>query len=185
MPTSSASTSATAASPGSRPSPYASGSPAATPTPTSGQRWSPRSSAVAPTVHVRRIQSIGCTEVYATWFHWPCLFPQHGPGRKHERPIVLEPWQAAIALDRYPGRFLRGLIHSDGWRGTNRVRGANGRPYAYPRYQFSNASSDIRALFCAACDRLGVSWRQMNRMNISVARRDSVALLNEHVGPKS
>ena len=27
------------------------------------------------------------------WKHWPCLFPQHGPGRKHERPIVLEDWQ--------------------------------------------------------------------------------------------
>jgi hypothetical protein len=23
-------------------------------------------------------------------------FPQHGPGRKHERPIVLEPWQLEI-----------------------------------------------------------------------------------------
>ena len=20
--------------------------------------------------------------------HWPCVFPQHGPGRKHERPMV-------------------------------------------------------------------------------------------------
>ena len=23
--------------------------------------------------------------------HWPCLFPQHGPGRKHERKIELTP----------------------------------------------------------------------------------------------
>src|SRR3954469_14295206 len=23
--------------------------------------------------------------------HLPCLFPQHGAGKKHERPIVLEP----------------------------------------------------------------------------------------------
>ena len=30
------------------------------------------------------------------WQHWPCLFPQHGPGRKHERPIVLEHWQRVI-----------------------------------------------------------------------------------------
>ena len=25
--------------------------------------------------------------------HWPCLFPQHGPGRKHTRKIELEQWQ--------------------------------------------------------------------------------------------
>jgi hypothetical protein len=24
---------------------------------------------------------------------WPCLFPQHGPGRKHERQIALAEWQ--------------------------------------------------------------------------------------------
>ena len=27
---------------------------------------------------------------------WPCLFPQHGPGRKHERPIVLVDWQRTL-----------------------------------------------------------------------------------------
>lgn len=26
------------------------------------------------------------------WKHWPCLFPQHGAGRKHDRVIRLEPW---------------------------------------------------------------------------------------------
>jgi len=24
--------------------------------------------------------------------HWTCLFPQHGPGKKHDRPLVFEPW---------------------------------------------------------------------------------------------
>src|SRR5438128_716364 len=28
----------------------------------------------------------GCIEVYSYSRHWPCLFPQHGPGRKHLRP---------------------------------------------------------------------------------------------------
>lgn len=46
---------------------------------------------------------------------WSCLFPQHGPGRKHARPIVLADWQQEIVCE-HPGRFLRGLIHSDGWR---------------------------------------------------------------------
>jgi transcriptional regulator with XRE-family HTH domain len=127
----------------------------------------------------------GCIDLWCYSKHLPCLFPQHGPGKKHTRAIKLEPWQEAIALDAHPDRFVRGLIHSDGWRGTNRVRGANGQPYAYPRYQFSNKSSDIRELFGVACDRLGVKWRQMNRVNISVARRESVVLLDTFVGPKS
>jgi hypothetical protein len=32
-----------------------------------------------------------CLEVYSFSKHWPCLFPQHGPGRKHERKIELVP----------------------------------------------------------------------------------------------
>lgn len=127
---------------------------------------------------------VGCTEVSGYWNHWPCVLPHGDGGVKHERRIVLEPWQSDIALDREPRLFLRGLVHSDGWRGLNRVRGANGNRYEYPRYQFSNRSADIRDLFCAACDRVGVEWRQMNRWNISVARHDSVALLDEFIGPK-
>lgn len=76
------------------------------------------------------------------------------------------------------------MLHSDGCRFTNTVRVA-GRRYAYPRYSFSNASEDIRAIFCAACDRLGIRWRRMNARNISVARRASVARLDEFVGPKA
>ena len=59
---------------------------------------------------------------------WSCLFPQHGPGRKHERKIELAPWQEAI-VDREPEQFIRGLIHSDGCRTTNRVTvGAGATP---------------------------------------------------------
>jgi hypothetical protein len=117
--------------------------------------------------------------------HLPCLFPQHGPGRKHERPIVLEPWQVDIALAQHPALFLRGLVHSDGCRSINRVRGKNGAIYDYVRYTFSNRSNDIRRLFCDACDRLSVEWRQMNQFNISVARRLSVRRLDQIVGPKA
>jgi hypothetical protein len=46
-------------------------------------------------------------------------------------------------------------------------------------------SADIRGLFCAACDRVGVRWTQSNRRNISVSHRASVALLDEHVGAKA
>lgn len=114
--------------------------------------------------------------------HWPHLFPQHGPGVKHERKIALEPWQRRI-VDRYPGRLLRGLIHSDGCRVVNTIRHPK-KTYSYPRYFFSNRSLDIQRIFCGACDRLGVAWRQDGPWNVSVARRESVAILDRHVGPK-
>jgi hypothetical protein len=65
----------------------------------------------------------------------PCLFPQHGPGRKHERRIELTPWQQEL-VDLDPRPLVRGLLHSDGCRVLNWV---NGTPY--PRYHFfSNVS---------------------------------------------
>jgi hypothetical protein len=114
--------------------------------------------------------------------HWPHLFPQHGPGAKHERHIPLEPWQRRI-VERYPGRLLRGLIHSDGCRVTNRIRHPR-KTYAYSRYFFSNHSLDIQRIFCEACDALGIAWRQDGPWNISVARRDAVGVMDRHVGPK-
>jgi hypothetical protein len=119
---------------------------------------------------------------------WPDLFPQMGPGRKHERPIVLAPWQRDI-VERHTWQFIRGLIHSDGCRTVNRfsVRLPSGRvgQYAYPRYFFSNLSADIRRLLCDACERVGVRWTQSNHRNISISHRASVALLEEFVGPKT
>ena len=53
-----------------------------------------------------------------------------------------------------------------------------------PRYQFSNRSADIRALFVAGCECLGVETRQMGRWNIAVSKRSSVARLDTYVGPK-
>jgi hypothetical protein len=128
-----------------------------------------------------------CVRVASMAKAWPELFPQHGPGRKHERPIVLAPWQRDI-VQRETWQFVRGLIHSDGCRSVNRFKAKlpSGRvaEYAYPRYFFSNLSADIRGLFCAACDRLRVRWTQPNPRNISISHRASVALLDEFVGPK-
>ncbi|HET6876275.1 MAG TPA: hypothetical protein VFH38_01960 [Jatrophihabitans sp.] len=120
--------------------------------------------------------------VQSYWMHWPCLFPQHGPGRKHERRIVLAPWQQEL-VETHPWPLIRGLIHSDGCRATNRVR-AHGTTYAYPRYFFSNKSADILAIFTDALDRVGVQWRLNRYDSVSVARRTSVARLDEHVGAK-
>jgi len=114
--------------------------------------------------------------------HWPHLVPQHGAGAKHKRKIALEAWQQRV-VDRYPGRLLRGLIHSDGCRVTNKIRHPN-KTYEYPRYLFSNRSLDIQRIFCDACDRLGIAWRQDGPWNISIARREAVAIMDRHVGPK-
>lgn len=142
--------------------------------------------AVMPSSGVCRVAKIGCTQVKSYSNHWPCLFPQHGAGRKHERSIDLEPWQQEIVAE-FPGDFARGLIHSDGSRIINRVRKRlrdRERWYEYSRYFFSNESSDILGLCGEALDRLGVAWRFSRRNAISVARRDAVARLDEFVGPK-
>jgi hypothetical protein len=65
----------------------------------------------------------------------------------------------------------------------NKIRSPAGKWYAYPRYQFSNRSDEIRRIFTDACDRIGVEWRQMNRWNVSVARRASVAGSTRSSGP--
>ena len=129
-----------------------------------------------------------CVVVYCYAPHWLAAFPQAGPGRKHERRIVLADWQREI-VDAHPRPFVRGLIHSDGCRSVNRFKTTlpSGRvgEYAYPRYFFSNLSADIRALFCEYCERLGVRWTQSNARNISVSHRHSVAILDEFIGPKT
>jgi hypothetical protein len=141
---------------------------------------------ILPGSKVMTWQRGGCTEVFSYSKHWPCLFPQHGAGKKHLRRIVLQSWQQSIVAE-LPGEFARGLLHSDGWRGVNRVRRTRpdgDRRYEYPRYLFTNESTDILELCGTALDRLGVDWRFSQPNVISVAKRDAVARLDAHVGPK-
>lgn len=136
-----------------------------------------------PTGLVRRR---GCSDVKAYWLHWPCVLPQHGTGRKHHRPIHLHEWQWDLAVAQ-PGPLLRGLFHSDGWRGMNvAVRTVDGvrSERRYSRYQFSNRSDDIRHICAAALDLLDIPWRRSGPWTIAVSRREAVAALDQHVGPK-
>ena len=114
-------------------------------------------------------------------------FPQHGPGRKHSRTIVLAEWQCKITR-QYPEALIRGLIHSDGCRVENRFRTSlpSGRvaQYSYVRYFFSNLSADIRAIFIDHCEVLGIRVTQSNHRNLSISHRKSVALMDKIVGPK-
>jgi len=130
---------------------------------------------------VGSVRKVGCVEIYAYWQHWPCLFPQDGPGRKHLRAIILEDWQRGLVI-RYPKQLIRGLIHSDGCRSVNRVW--NGR-YEYPRYFFTNTSDDIQQIFRDACDAIEVAYRNSRVNVISIARRSHVARLDSFIGPKA
>ncbi len=128
----------------------------------------------------------GCLVTTVSWKHWPCLFPQHGPGRKHERPIVLADWQRKV-VEAEPAAFLRGLFHSDGSRVRNwatRVVAGERKRYDYPRWQFTNVSTDILGLCCWALDLVGVGWRRSNQKTISVSTRADVARLDGLIGPK-
>jgi hypothetical protein len=141
---------------------------------------------VNPGMSVNAVPGSGCAGVMGYWKHWPCLFPQHGSGRKHTRAIVLDEWQRSI-VEAQPAFFVRGLLHSDGCRSINRVtrRLPSGtRTYAYPRWFFSNRSEDILQLCEWGLDLLGVEHQRNLGWSISVAKRDSVAILDELVGAK-
>jgi hypothetical protein len=146
-------------------------------------------SACFPNSPIRRFLRMegSVTVVQASHPALPFAFPQHGAGRKHLRPIELEPWQREITV-AFPRELLRGLIHSDGCRTTNRFKTKlpSGRvaAYEYPRYFFSNLSEDIRRIFCEHCELLGIRWTQSNPRNISISHRTSVALMDEFIGPK-
>lgn len=116
--------------------------------------------------------------VSSYWKHWPCLFPQQGPGPKHSRPIRLERWQDEIVRE-HPEAFLRGLIHSDGCRAANRVRGRT-----YLRYMFCNHSGDILRLFERACGDAGITCTRPSWRTVSVARAADTARMDGFVGPK-
>lgn len=138
-------------------------------------------------VNYREFKNSRCTQVQSSTQHWKCMIPQHGPGMKHTRPIALTDWQKEmVATDPRP--LIKGLIHSDGCRGMNTVHRSlpsGVHTYSYPRYLFSNVSTDIQGIYTDALDILGIAWKRNRWNSISVARREAVAALDEFVGPKS
>jgi hypothetical protein len=135
--------------------------------------------------HTRRVA--GATVITVSWKHWPCLFPQHGPGRKHDRSLAMAPWQREI-VDAHPADFVRGLFHSDGCRVNNwatRLVDGEKKRYDYPRWQFVNESADIMRWCGEALDLVEIPWRQTSRRTLSVSTRAGVARLDKLIGPKS
>jgi hypothetical protein len=120
----------------------------------------------------------GATAVVSVYSsHLACLFPQHGAGKKHDRRILLEPWQESL-VDAAPWAFLRGCIHSDGCFYINRT----GR-YRYLSVEFHNRSSDVLDLVAHACDTVSVRYRRYAK-DLRVYDRASVRELAAFVGCK-
>src|ERR1700761_5109950 len=76
--------------------------------------------------------------------------------------------------------YLLGIYLGDGCRVV-----ANDRGVKSVRYHFSNRSDDIRALFCAALDEMGIPWTRPRWFEVAVYRKAAVARLDEFVGPKA
>jgi hypothetical protein len=132
--------------------------------------------------HLQARRGERAVEVSKYWKHWTCLIPQHGPGRKHERPILLEDWQVRVVTEQVEP-FLRGLIHSDGTRIVATERNGQYVRRA-PRYAFSNRSEDILGIFWAACETAGVHCTRASQKQIAIYSKNAVARLDEFVGPK-
>lgn len=116
--------------------------------------------------------------------HLPCLFPQFGPGRKHERDVSLEPWQQEI-ISVYPWPFIRGLIRTDGCSFTNRTG-----PYEYLSFGFANCSEIIINLMCQALEGVEVDYRRTFNpkrgiWHVRINRRASVERMVERIGVKA
>jgi len=121
----------------------------------------------------------GATRTLSVYsLHLPCLFPQHGPGKKHHRRLTLETWQERL-VERAPWAFLRGCIRSDGSTFIN----TTGR-YRYLTYDFCNYSEDIRGMFTWACELVDLRYRAAGK-RVRINRRESVERLVEHVGIKA
>lgn len=92
-----------------------------------------------------------CVEIIASSTQLPHLFPQHGAGKKYNRPIELVEWQENI-LENYSEYFLAGLFDSDGCAyiqtGTNLTY-----------YQFTNKSKDILNLFTYYLEKHNIQWK--------------------------
>ena len=95
-----------------------------------------------------------CVEVRVHNLSLPYYFPQHGPGKKHNRPIIFEDWQQEIVTNE-PECFLKGLIDTDG---TEYLTSGK-----YRRYSFCNVSQNIIELYKTTMKQLNIHYTIVNR----------------------
>lgn len=129
-------------------------------------------------VNVSRWHAESCKVITIYSNEIPALFPQHGPGRKHNRKITLEDWQKEVVY-KYPKGFVSGLLDSDGckYKQTNTD---------FCVYQFTNISEDIKQIFCWACSLLGVKCRcAVGRKNVYIYKKKYRLILDSFYRTKS
>lgn len=134
-----------------------------------------------------------CVELVIYNNNIPKKFPQHGPGKKHERPIVLESWQKVI-VDKYSKQFLRGLFESDGSRYESKIkRKDNEQYYTYWNYNFTNVSLDITNLVIDTLKKLNISYRLQHKYGnrnhekqyfITISKKTDVVFMDTFIGRK-
>lgn len=108
------------------------------------------------------------------------LFPQHGPGKKHQRKLELAEWQRTI-INKYPSEFLRACFQSDGCIYTLK----NGGRY----YSFSNMSEDIMDWFLSALSSIGINKQKTRSVKskifiVQISKKSDVEILQSIIAYK-
>jgi len=104
------------------------------------------------------------------------IFPQMGPGRKHNREIKLSQWQTQNIMH---SELLMGLFHSDGCFYVSDDR---------DNYNFSNRSVDIHNIFQNSCTYFNVKYTvsryQGEIKSTNINKRKDVVKLYYLIGSK-
>jgi hypothetical protein len=130
---------------------------------------------------VGEINSEGCIYLSVYNNELQEIFPQHGPGCKHNRKINLLKWQSEILINV---EFMRGLIHSDGCFYKEIIN----NKYHYDRFMFSNKSADLHELFQSTCDKINLEYDFQHKgdgiWQTRISKKDSVNKLKQIIGTK-
>ena len=78
------------------------------------------------------------------------LFPQHGPGLKSKRRLIMKKWQWDIII-KYPWQFVRGLFLTDGSRYVSSADDC-------AKWSFGNKSPEIINFLRYALNLVGVNY---------------------------
>ncbi len=130
----------------------------------------------------RRLSS-NATDVQMYSRKLPDLFPQLGPGKKHDRKIELADWQRVI-IEEHPEQFIRACFQTDGCIYLQKVG-----KYAYKRYTFVNKSKDITEIFLYALSLLGIKkdlyWHSKGIYCIQNFQREHLLILEKIISCKN
>ena len=120
----------------------------------------------------------GCTVIGIYDKNLPLYFPQHGGGKKHDRPIILSDYQRDN-IDYL--NLMSGLWMSDGSYYLAQKK--------YECYNFTNKSTDIISLFEECLNNFKIAYRKRIKKNgvwiIEITKKSEVLKMKDLVGIKS